>query len=658
MWYPTLLAARAQLRTVDENVPQALAGWRPTVSISVVRRGDGFPQSRAPAALRPGRAALLLPAAAEPDRSAHGLAFAAAQHRPHRAQHRSPTASPSPSRCSAAAAPWPPPAAPRTRCWRQRARLLQTEQQILQQTIEAYVNVIRDQELLRLNINNEQVLTEQLRATSERFRVGEITRTDVAQAESRLAGARANRTQSEGNLQISRATFQRLVGAPPLRLIAPQPLRPPVRTAQEAGLIAAANNPNVVAALFDEAQARDVIDIQLSNLAPQLSVAGPGLPQRQPAPAAHPHHRRPAHRQPHRQVYQGGAEYSAVRQARQDAQRSARRWTSSAARRRSRRRQAWEQYQSSRAQVDSQRAAIRASEIALDGVQREAIVGSRTTLEVLNQEQELLQNRTNLVQALATAVLQSYTLAVGGRTAHRPGSRPRRRALRHARLLQRGPEPLGRPRRLFRCRRAGCGKAALRRSRPPRRQRRGRRRDPAGPTLMADPHPSSPPHRPGGPPAPAAGRIGRSEHGGHPGLHPSHPERGRGGRAPRPRLRRAGRPRGGAARPHARDARRRPARGPRRRRPRRRLPLRCSCSPRKPRHRRPPNRLPPPRPHRCQPQLRSREPTRCSRQRQRRRPPPPSAAFSAPSPPSAEAAWRAAAAPPSRTWCARSCGPC
>ena len=187
---------------------------------------------------------------------------------------RSPATSPSPSRCSAAAAPSPPPAAPRTRCWRSARACCKRSSRSCSRPIEAYVNVIRDQELLRLNINNEQVLTEQLRATSERFRVGEITRTDVAQAESRLAGARANRTQSEGNLQISRATFQRLVGAPPQRLVAPQPLRPPVRTAQEAGLIAAANNPNVVAALFDEAQARDVIDIQLSNLAPQLSVMG------------------------------------------------------------------------------------------------------------------------------------------------------------------------------------------------------------------------------------------------------------------------------------------------------------------------------------------------------------------------------------------------
>ena len=191
-----------------------------------------------------------------------------------------------------------------------------------------------------------------------------------------------------------------------------------------------------------------------------------------------------------------------MRQARQDAQRF--RQTVDEQRRAATQQalQAWEQYQSSRAQVDSQRAAIRASEIALDGVQREAIVGSRTTLEVLNQEQELLLNRTNLVQALATAVLQSYTLAaaVGRLTAQDLGLDVEPYDMRAYYNAVRN-RWVG-PRRLFRCRRAGCGKAALRRSPSPGRQRRGRWRDPAGPPLMADPHPSSRPDRPGGSPAP------------------------------------------------------------------------------------------------------------------------------------------------------------
>jgi outer membrane protein len=396
---PTLLTARAALRAVDENVPQALAGWRPTVSVTssvgvTDARNRALQQLYDPVERRfYFQQPPVAPNTVHVERSTATNSVVVTQP-VFRGGRTVATTRRAENQVLA-----------------QRARLLQTEQTVMQDTIQAYVNVIRDQELLRLNINNEQVLTEQLRATSERFRVGEITRTDVAQAESRLAAARAARTQSEGNLQISRAVYQRLVGSPPQRLVAPQPLRPPVRNALEAGQIAAANNPNVVAALFDEASARDNIDIQLADLLPQVTVQGQAF-------------RNDNQLQPHTRLtggqvtanltvplYQGGVEYSRVRQARQQAQQF--RQTVDEQRRAATQQatQAWEQYQSSRAQVDSQRAAIRASEIALDGVQREAIVGSRTTLEVLNAEQELLNNRTNLVQALATAVLQSYLLA-------------------------------------------------------------------------------------------------------------------------------------------------------------------------------------------------------------------------------------------------------
>ena len=284
---PTLLAARAQLRTVDENVPQALAGWRPTVSVSAAvgvsdsrsrALASGYDQTQQrtfffypptqPSTTHIERSTLTSNVTITQPVFRGGRTVASTR----RAENQVLAA---------------------------RARLLQTEQQILQQTIEAYVNVIRDQELLRLNINNEQVLTEQLRATSERFRVGEITRTDVAQAESRLAGARANRTQSEGNLQISRATFQRLVGVAPLRLIAPQPLRParPHRTGSRADRGRQQPERGGGAVRRGAGARRDRHPALQPRAAAQRR--GPGLPQRQPDPAALAYHRRPAHRQPH-----------------------------------------------------------------------------------------------------------------------------------------------------------------------------------------------------------------------------------------------------------------------------------------------------------------------------------------------------------------------
>ncbi|WP_270938922.1 TolC family outer membrane protein [Falsiroseomonas oryzae] len=379
---PTLQAARANLRAVDENVPQALAGWRPTVQItgsagqtvSSTNSGDNISapwRARNPAAMQGSVTQPIYQGGrtTSSTRRAENQVLA------------------------------------------QRARLFATEQQVMLDTVNAYVAVIRDQEEVRLNTNNVQVLTRQLQATNERFRVGEITRTDVAQAESRLAGAIASRAESEGRLQTSRATFTRIVGQPPLRLTPPQPLRPPALNAQEAGAIASQNNPNVVAALFDEAAARDFIDVQFSNLMPQVGVTGSlfrndntTIPDtRTNGSAVTANVTVP--------LFQGGREHSLVRQARQQAQQS--RQVVEEQRRTAMQQAsaAFETLMANRATVESVRAQIRAAEIALDGVQREAIVGSRTTLDVLNAEQELLNARVSLVRALANVISASHSLA-------------------------------------------------------------------------------------------------------------------------------------------------------------------------------------------------------------------------------------------------------
>jgi outer membrane protein len=395
---PTLLAARAQLRAVDENVPQALAGWRPTVTVSgAASQADGNNRGLSAALDRNAQQVWVYPPAVPStlhvDRTVGNAQFVIQQ-----PLFRGGRTVSSTRRAE-------------NQVMAQRARLLNTEQQVMADSVQAYVNVIRDQEKLRLFMNNEQVLTEQLRATNERFRVGEITRTDVAQAESRLAQARAQRALSEGNLQISRATFQRVIGQAPQRLLAPQPLRPPIRNASDAAQVASISNPLVVAALFDEASARDFIDVQVSQLMPQVNAIGLG----QRFDNTNTPHTRSSLASIGAQVsipiYQGGIEYSQIRQARQQASSARqvvddqRRIAVEAATR------AWEQLQSSKAQVESVRVAIRAQEIALDGVQREAIVGSRTTLDVLNAENELLNQRQALIDALSTLVYQSFVLA-------------------------------------------------------------------------------------------------------------------------------------------------------------------------------------------------------------------------------------------------------
>ena len=378
---PTLQAARAQLRAVDENVPQALAGWRPTVQMGgSVGTVDSETRFRTGATSSTNRDPTTLNASVTQPLYRGGRTVSSTS----RAENQ---------------------------VLAQRARLLATEQQVLLDAVNAYVAVIRDQEEVRLNTNNEQVLMRQLQATNERFRVGEITRTDVAQAESRLAGARAARSDSEGRLQNSRAVFTRVVGQPPERLTPPQPLRQPVANARDAGSLASQNNPGVVAALFDEAAARDFIDVQFSALMPQASVTAQTFRNDFSTDQARRVDGNQVTANLTVPIFQGGAEHAAVRQARQTAQQARQVVEDQRRTAIQQATQAFENLTALRAQADANRAQIRAAEIALDGVQREAVVGSRTTLDVLNAEQELLNARVALVRALANVITASHNLA-------------------------------------------------------------------------------------------------------------------------------------------------------------------------------------------------------------------------------------------------------
>ncbi len=380
---PTLQTSRAQLRATDENVPQALAGWRPTVILQgnggfaggFTQFTGGTPATRVDRAL--------------------GSASASVTQPIYRGGRTRATTNRAENQVMA-----------------QRAALIAQEQSTFTNVINSYVNVIQQQQILTLNINNEQVLTRQLQATNDRFRVGEITRTDVAQAEAALAGATAQRETSEGNLATARSTYQQIVGyMPPANLVEPQPLKPPIRNQQEADTLAAANNPNVIAAQFNEAAARDAIDVAFSNLAPQVSLQGQGIESsNQTFPRSYANGGQIL-AQVSVPIYQGGSEYSAVRQARQQEQQSRKQLDDQRRQAIQQATQAWETLVAARATAESTRSQIRANGIALEGVEREAIVGSRTTLDVLNAQQALLNSQVTLVQNLANLVNASYSVA-------------------------------------------------------------------------------------------------------------------------------------------------------------------------------------------------------------------------------------------------------
>src|SRR5205814_9101569 len=241
---PQILAHRARSRSSGEQVPQAWANWRPTVTVTGTA---GF-----------GRAAV----------AARGTSTQFSSFEPRAADLRITQPLYRGGRTEA-----------QTRqaintVQATRAQTLGVETQVFQAVAQSYLDVVRDQTLVEVNRNNEQVLRRQLEATQDRFRVGEVTRTDVAQAESQLAQATAQRINAEGQLEVSRANYARAVGHPPGRLVLPRerPVLPATR--DEALALAANNNPSVISANFSELAARDNIDVVRGQLLPQVSVIG------------------------------------------------------------------------------------------------------------------------------------------------------------------------------------------------------------------------------------------------------------------------------------------------------------------------------------------------------------------------------------------------
>ena len=385
---PALQAERARLRATDEGVPQALSGWRPQVSVAGQGGyGDGY--SRQFLSSNGG--------IYNNQRTLRTIGTA-------QGTVTQPVYTGGKTRAALNKAD--------NAVMAERARLIVAEQTAMTDTVTSYVNLIQAQQTLGLRVNNEQVLARQLQATNDRFRVGEITRTDVAQAEAALAGATADRERALGDLQIARSAFQKAVGfLPPPDLVEPQPLKLPLKNQNEAAVLARTNNPAVVAALFDDAAAKDNVDVQFAALMPTVSLQGQIFQQANASTAHNNTNGYQVGAVVSVPLYQGGNEYATVRQARQQQQATARIIDDAKRTAQQQAVEAWETLVSNRAQAESTHAQIRANQIALEGVQREAIVGSRTTLDVLNAQQTLLNSQLLLVQNLSAVVRQSYTVA-------------------------------------------------------------------------------------------------------------------------------------------------------------------------------------------------------------------------------------------------------
>jgi outer membrane protein len=292
-----------------------------------------------------------------------------------------------------------------------RETLRNVEQTVLLSAATAYMDVVRDQAIVKLRENNVKVLSNQLKATQDQFAVGEVTRTDVAQAEGRRAGSLADLEVAKANLKNSRATYERVVGSPPGNLSEPrEPSRLMPKALSEAAGIATRENPLVVNALYLEQAARYAIEQIRGELLPTVSLNASYTRAFDTSRTIDQSDARTISTTMSVPIYSGGDIEARVRAAKhthvariQQIEQARTEQTALVV-------GTWARYQAAKAQTLSTAAQIRANQTALTGVREEYRVGQRTLLDVLNSEQELLNAQVLEVTARRDAVVQAYTL--------------------------------------------------------------------------------------------------------------------------------------------------------------------------------------------------------------------------------------------------------
>lgn len=378
---PQLNAERARARSIDENVPRALSGYRPSVNATADVGYQHTDTTTATAGRVTGDTAPVAVGVTASQTLFNGFRTGNAVRQ----------------------------AEQNVFAGREGLRII--EQSVLLDAATFYMNVLRDTAILDLRRRNVEVLEEQLRQTRDRFNVGEVTRTDVAQAEARLAAARSDVLLAESNLIASRANYRRVVGVDPVGLVPGSPVDrlSPVTLA---GAVARgmAEHPSVTAAMYG-------IDVQLLQvkinegaLYPTVALTGAVTQRYGSSVGTSQTFSASVIGQLSIPLYQGGQEYALIRQSKEtlaqqrlvmEQQRDIARQDVVAK---------WGELQARKAQIRSSQAQVAAAEIALNGVREEARVGQRTTLDVLNAQQELVNARVNLVTAQRDRVVASYAL--------------------------------------------------------------------------------------------------------------------------------------------------------------------------------------------------------------------------------------------------------
>jgi outer membrane protein len=390
---PQLDSQRASLRATDENVAQANAGWRPTINAQGTYGVDNNQAQILPSLTHPLTGQIVV---SQPlyrgGRTVAEVGRAKAQVRAGRAQ------------------------------------LTNTEENVLLDAVTAYMDVVRDAKSLKLKQNNVADLQKQLDATEEQRKVGELTLTDVAQARARLSGAQADLVNAQGQLQVSRSSFEHAVGRPAETLEQRPPMPAMPASLDDAIQTALKTSPFLLQAQENAKAADYAVDDAASAMQPQVAVQGE-YQYAQDQPSGIPTSKGLGGTQTARvtavvgqvtvPLYQGGADEAQLRQSKE--QRAQARLAIADAERQvvDATRSAWESYKAALLSIASQKTEVAADQTALDGVRQEQQVGTRTVLDVLNAEQELLNAEVAEVDAERNATVAAFQLlsAMGKLTA-------------------------------------------------------------------------------------------------------------------------------------------------------------------------------------------------------------------------------------------------
>ena len=369
----TIQADRARQRGTDEQVPQALSGWRPTVSARATASREWSDTN--------------LTAESNNDSVDLSISLSQPLFRGFKTVNGV--------------------AAAEANVLAGRQSLLAVEQGVLFSSVQAYANVVRDRKICALRQANVVVLQKQAKAAQSRFTVGEITRTDVAQARARVSQSQAALANAKASLSASVANYHALIGHKPGKLKYPALAKLP-KTLDAALHLATEVNPNILSAALVQEIAEYSVEVVKGDLLPTLSAQASARYIEDPNSNLDWSSSADVSLVLNVPIYEGGRVYSGVREAKQvasqrkiqviEATRSVREAVTAS----------WGYVTSSRESIAAAKAQVSAAVLALDGVSQEYLVGSRTTLDVLNAEQEVLSARISLVSVERDQIVASY----------------------------------------------------------------------------------------------------------------------------------------------------------------------------------------------------------------------------------------------------------